>query len=545
MSNFLRNFSIQQRFLIIIVLVVAGLMVTAWLNYNNTKTKMIEGKQAAVQNVVDSANSLVSHYYELAQSGSLSLADAQQRALGAVGHLLYGTSGYLWVNDTDFTMLNHPLNPALNGTNIKQTQDPNGKYLFQEMVELTNRQQQGFVEYQWPKTANGDPLPKISYVRQFKPWKWVIGSGIYVEDVDAELNNLLLKMAFTLGIILALLLAVVITIIGSITKPLQSTVERLHQIASGDGDLTVMLANEGRDELTTLSLHFNQFVNKIRVLVVNVRGSVEQLVESVDGLSQMTQQTARNMESQHAETELVATAINEMSNAAGEIARNADQASSSANSANSEAVKSKEIVNTTSQSVNILANEMENTSNTINLLQTETENIGNVLGVIQGIAEQTNLLALNAAIEAARAGEQGRGFAVVADEVRALASKTQLSTQEINDMIVRLQQGSTQSCTAIESSMIKTRSTVEATHQVEATLDGIVATIQAINEMNAQIAVASEEQSAVTEEINRNVTNIAHLTESSRESTERAVEITATVANVGDTLRQQIAEFKV
>lgn len=546
MIRTLRQFSIRFRFAFIVGLVAAGFIFLTWLSYSTVEEKIMEGKQHALQNVLDAGQHLVSYYHDQAASGAMTQEEAQRRALGALRSMRYGENSgeYIWVNDLDLVMLMHPLNTSLEGTSVADFKDPNGKYLFREMKEVVARQGKGFVAYQWPREANGEPLNKLSFVTQFKPWGWMIGSGIYIEDVKHEMSALLFKLVSVLGGLLALLIGVIALLIQSIIQPLKHTLSRMDEIASGDGDLTVHLSTEGNDELALLSKRFNQFVDKIRALVVNVNQSVQQLVESANGLSQATEHSARNIQTQQSETELVATAMNEMSSAASEIARNADQASTHAHQANNEASNSRDIVLQTAKEVTALASNMENSAKAINSLKRETQNIDNVLSVIQGIAEQTNLLALNAAIEAARAGEQGRGFAVVADEVRALASKTQMSTKEINDMIQRLQQGASEAVSAIEDSAEKTEATVEATQRAETALDTVTAAIRTINEMNAQIAVASEEQSTVSEDVNRNVTNIAQLTTDSQEATDEVVTISRQVKEVGETLKRQISEFK-
>ena len=546
MIHLLRQFSIRFRFVFIVALVCAGLVFITWVSYSSMEHKLMEGKQIALQNVVDASHNLVAYYYKQFREGNLTEQEAKQRALSSLREMRYGAnaSEYIWVNDNSLVMLMHPLNPKLEGTSVADLRDPEGKYLFREMIKMVRAQGSGFVDYHWPRQANGKPLPKLSYVTEFEPWSWVMGSGIYIEDVAKEMAALLAKLLVALGVILVVLVGIISMLVQSITRPLRKTMVRLEEIASGDGDLTVHLNTEGNDELAALSKSFNRFVDKIRILIVNFNDSVQQLLESVHGLSQATDHSARNIQGQQSETELVATAMNEMSSAAGEIAGNADLASTHAHEANREASNSRDIVVKTSKEVASLAANMDASANAINLLRQETQNIDNVLSVIQGIAEQTNLLALNAAIEAARAGEQGRGFAVVADEVRALASKTQTSTKEINDMILRLQQGAAEAVSSIEDSVVKTHSTVKATRDAEAALDAVSVAIQTINDMNAQIAVASEEQSAVSEEINRNVTNIAQLTTDSHEATEEVVRIMGQVKSVSETLSRKIAEFK-
>ncbi|MEE2732919.1 MAG: methyl-accepting chemotaxis protein [Pseudomonadota bacterium] len=547
MISILRYFSIQFRFGVLVVLVCAGFMGITWVSYTTIEHKMMEGKKAALQNVVDAGQHLVAHYYDRFRSGEFSEAEAQQAALESLRFLRYGANGgeYIWVNDMGLTMLMHPLNPKLENTSVADLSDPNGKFLFREMKQLVSNQGSGFVGYFWPREKNGKPIRKLSFVTQFKPWHWIIGSGIYIEDVQQERNALMGKLAAILGVLLLVLIGIIFLLIQSITKPLKQTLHRMGEIASGDGDLTVHLTADGNDELASLSLRFNQFVDKIRDLIVNVDQSVKQLLDSVNGLSQATDHTARSIQSQQSETELVATAMNEMSSAASEIARNADQASTHAHEASREAAGSLDIVLQTSREVTALAGNMETSARAISLLKQETQNIDNVLNVIQGIAEQTNLLALNAAIEAARAGEQGRGFAVVADEVRALASKTQVSTKEINDMIQRLQQGASEAVAAMEDSVEKSQATVAATQKAEGALNTVTNAIQTINAMNAQVAVASEEQSSVSEEINRNVTNIAQLTVDCNEATEEVVNITQQVRQVGELLNRQVSEFKI
>jgi methyl-accepting chemotaxis protein len=330
-----------------------------------------------------------------------------------------------------------------------------------------------------------------------------------------------------------------------ITRPLSNAVEAMKDIAEGEGDLTARLDASGKDEIGQLATAFNGFISKMQALIREVTSSTSQLSAAAEEMSMITGETRNGVQRQQSETALVATAINEMSSTVHEVAQNAEVAASGANQADNQVEKGKQIVSLTVASIRKLASEVETAGTVIGQLEKDSESIGSVLEVIRGIAEQTNLLALNAAIEAARAGEQGRGFAVVADEVRNLASRTQESTQEIQEMIERLQKGSRDAVAAMEAGQEQAQQTVEKASQAEVSLNEISTAVAQINEMNAHIAEASRQQGQVVEEININIVNITEVADNSANGAEQLSTASQEMANLAVNLESQVSRFKI
>ena len=331
----------------------------------------------------------------------------------------------------------------------------------------------------------------------------------------------------------------------SIVTPIKRAAAAMHDIAEGEGDLTQRLDVTGKDEIADLAAGFNTFISQVQDLVGQVAGSTSQLASAAEEMSLIVDQTKNGIQQQSNETEQVATAMNEMVATVQEVARHADNAAQMAHQADSQALTGKSVVTRTVQAIEQLAEEVNKASDVIHGLERDSEAIGAVLDVIQGIAEQTNLLALNAAIEAARAGEQGRGFAVVADEVRNLASRTQSSTQEIQAMIERLQVGSRNAVTAMKKGTTQAEESVRQAADAGTSLEEITRAVTDISTMNAQIADASRQQGTVAEEINRNVNNITQVAEASANGTEEMARSSLALAELASSLQTMVSRFKI
>ncbi|MDE1358887.1 methyl-accepting chemotaxis protein [Vibrio aestuarianus] len=346
-------------------------------------------------------------------------------------------------------------------------------------------------------------------------------------------------VALVLGLVAAYLIAL------GITNPINRAAKAMAEIAHGDGDLTLRLDDSAKDEVGELARQFNHFVTKVHDTVVEANQVSQHLNSAAEQLSQVTEQTGNNIQRQQQETELVATAMNEMVATVQEVAHNASEAADATEAANKATINGQSIVESVVGGINQLLSDIEQTGQVLEKLEQQSVDIDTVLEVIRSIAEQTNLLALNAAIEAARAGEQGRGFAVVADEVRALASRTQQSTEEIQRIIEQLQQGAKQAVSVMQHSIDSTQTSVEQAEQAGASLHEITSTVDTINAMNIQIASAASEQVSVSDEINRNIANINDAVILTVDACEQSEHASQELKSLAQQLSQHMSHFKV
>jgi methyl-accepting chemotaxis protein len=330
-----------------------------------------------------------------------------------------------------------------------------------------------------------------------------------------------------------------------VIQPLNRLFSAMQDIAEGDGDLTQRLPENGNDEIFRVAAAFNLFVSKIQKALAHAGSSTSQLSSATDVLAKIARQSNESVNTQQLETHQVASAITQMAQAVKEISHNAAAATVAAQEANNEASVGKQVMLETGMAINTLASEVNEAARVINQLETESESIGSVLDVIRGIADQTNLLALNAAIEAARAGEQGRGFAVVADEVRTLASRTQESTSEIHHIIESLQTGTRNAAQVMNSGLSTTRETVEKAGRAGMALENIAASIATITTINMRIAEASEEHTRVAEDIDRRVERISQLSKTATRGSTETAQKSQELAHLGDELQGLVAQFKV
>ena len=357
---------------------------------------------------------------------------------------------------------------------------------------------------------------------------------------ETNSSRTLTVSAAVIALLLGIGAAIIIT--RQIVRPLHDTLEAAERIAAGD--LSRDLQVERSDELGQLQRSMQDMILSLRELIGHIRDGVTQIASAAEELSAVTEQTSAGVTSQKDETDQVATAMNEMTATVQEVARNAEQASHAANDADRQAREGEAAVTDAVQQMDRLAGEVQRSNEAVSHLRDESDKIGSVLDVIKAVAEQTNLLALNAAIEAARAGEAGRGFAVVADEVRGLAQRTQKSTEEIEALIGSLQQGSQQAAGLMDSSRSLTESTVELTRRAGSRLGEIASAVSAIQSMNQQIAAAAEQQTAVADEINRSVINVRDISEQTAAASEETAASSTELARLGNDLQIAVNRFR-
>ncbi|WP_147473276.1 methyl-accepting chemotaxis protein, partial [Pseudomonas coronafaciens] len=423
--------------------------------------------------------------------------------------------------------------------------DPDGFAVFNEMVTLVKSQGAGMVNYRWPKPGASEPVKKTSYVQLFQPWGWILGSGVYVDDVAAEFEAQLLSTGlFIAGIVLVMVLLLTL-IVRSIVRPLKAAVGAMADIASGESDLTRTLETHGKDEITELGTHFNAFVAKLRNVVSLLQNSSMALGKAASESGSNAEQAQNRSLQQSQQMDLVATAVNEVTYGVQDVAKNAEHAASEMRDAESRAQQGQINIDNSLRQIEHLSGTIGQAVDVMHNLSSESTKIGSVLEVISSIADQTNLLALNAAIEAARAGEQGRGFAVVADEVRLLAQRTQKSTAEIQAIIERLQTYSDAAVKVIGDSSRSSQLTIEQANQAGQSLTSISQALRNLNSLNASIASATLQQTHVVDDINQNVTQAAQLSQSTAMAAEQSTSASQHLRELSEELSALLKQFKV
>lgn len=381
---------------------------------------------------------------------------------------------------------------------------------------------------------------------------WKMGDVRGILEIRSDISNqvaanqaISMKIMAVLVLVLAVIIATMYYLYKIIVeRKLHKVTATIDRLAEGKGDLTIRLDATGSDEITDLAMSLNQFLDQHQNFIAGIAQVTDTLAGASSNMKSVIESTRSEILQQQTQTDMVATAINEMSATVQEVASSTAKAETTASHANDEANSGQTIVRDNITSIRSLADEVENATRVIQNLHTESENIGSVLDVIKGIAEQTNLLALNAAIEAARAGEQGRGFAVVADEVRTLASRTQQSTTEIQEMIERLQAGAQSAVEVMEKGRGAAEASVNQAAEAGESLNNITQSVRSISDINVQIATAAEEQTHVAEEINQNVTKINDIAKQTAVGAEKTAQAGSELTVIADLLQNSIKHFK-
>lgn len=541
----LRQITIRSRLYLLSAVIIGLLLIPFGLLIKDYQTDLMQAKQLQTQYLVESSLEILHYYHKKQLAGELTEQQAQQHAKEAIANQRYGNKDYFWINDLRPYMVMHPFSPHLDGNDLSQFMDPNGKKLFVEMAQIARQQGAGFVYYQWAKPNFELPVDKLSYVKLFEPWGWIIGTGVYIDDVQALLAERIQTVLTQLTIAALIMIALAYLIGRSITQPCLATLAAMEDIAKGEGDLTQQLDTQGNDELSRIARAFNQFTGKIRQIVQELTPITSDVTGHAQALTQVAQSSSQKALQQQQSVDTVAAAMNELHASNQEVANAAHNAASAAQTASHKGQEGSQVISKASGYMSELSQRLTETEQNTQILTKESEEVGKILDVIRAIAEQTNLLALNAAIEAARAGEQGRGFAVVADEVRTLATRTQTSTDEIEQIVGSLQHRAK----ALSHSMTQTQQQSQATQEqaslAQQMLNEIDQQVKVIVSLNQHIAEASAQQTTATDEINHNLSQIAEHSTQAATQAEQVATASQQLSDSGQQLKQSIGHFKV
>ena len=506
------SLTVARRLALMLLVALAGMVLLALAALYENRDDMREGYARNVRSQIELATGVLAHFHGLEQAGALGREAAQQAAKETLRGLRYQNNEYFFVLDLELNMLMHPLRPSLEGK-LADLRDSAGKHFVREMVTLARAQGQGFVDYTWPRSgvATDPAQPKISYVKAFPAWGWVVGSGVYVDDIDAAFQDAALRFGALVAVVLVLLVLIGVWVIRGVTGALGGEPAYAGAIMkrAAAGDLAVEVAQRGRGD--SLLGNLSTMLAQLRAMIGAIGGSAARLGASAREIHAVSRSVSEASVSQTGATASIAAAIEEMTVSIEQIsdsARLAEQHSSTAAGLADEGAGKAERA---AREMQAIAARVGDAAQKIQQLVARADEVGTIANVIKEIAGQTNLLALNAAIEAARAGEQGRGFAVVADEVRGLAERTAVATVQIEKVIEGIQN--------------ETRATVGAMAEVSSQVDGGVALVDDATdslhrirstagealERIREVAYATGEQSSASTEIARQVQTITEM----------------------------------
>jgi len=652
--------------------VLVTVMVFAFL-LPRIETMMMDAKIEKSKELIQVAYAAIKDYDAKVQTNVMTQAEAQQQAKDKLRALRYAADDYFWVNDLDGKMLMHPVKPEMEGNNFIDAKDAGGKKYIAAFVAMCKEEGEGHVDYTWTKSGATAPSPKISYVKLYAPWGWVIGTGIYVDDVEEAVASIRNTILAALLLISILMIAAGVMLARLITKPLQRGMVMMQELSRGV--LRTRLHLTTRDEIGELARNMDTFADTLKTITgtmdqvadgnveldvqklsaedeiapslisiiatlkaliaearmlttaavegqlstrgraENFHGGYKEIVEGVNKtldavilpvkegsevlavmatgdlrvrmtgqykgdhqliknsinqlgdsltktlgevheavaatasasseISSSTEQMAAGAQEQTQQAAEVASAVDEMSKTILDTTKNAGEAANAARQAGVSAKEGGRVVLETMQGMGRIAEVVKQSAATVQALGQSSDQIGEIVQVIDDIADQTNLLALNAAIEAARAGEQGRGFAVVADEVRKLAERTTKATKEIAVMIRKIQHDTTGAVESMNRGTIEVEKGRHLAEQSSTSLAEIIAGAEKVVDVVTQVAAASEEQSSASEQISKNIEAISSVTQESAAGTQQIARAAEDLNRLTSNLQELLGHFQI
>jgi len=501
--------------LILGVLCLAGISI--YDAYHTREMRLAERK-GDLKHASEIALSVVKTFGDQAAAGSMPLAEAQKRAMDSIRNMRYGEDGYFTILNSQPTVLMHPTKPELNGKDAGSYRDPDGAYLFRDMVAVIKRDGAGFTAYAFPKPGANEASPKIAYNVTYQPWDWILNTGVYVDDVDAAFRSSLYQSLGILAVLAAALSAVVVLLNRGILRSLGGEPSYAAEIANriADNDLTAVVKT-APDDRSSLLFSMKRMQAQLTQTIGTIKVSADSIVTATHQIAAGNQDLSQRTEEQAASLEETAASMEQLTST---VTQNADNASQ----ANQLAVQAAQVAEQGGTVVSRVVETMEG-------INASSDRIASIVGIIEGIAFQTNILALNAAVEAARAGEQGRGFAVVASEVRSLAQRSSAAAKEIKDLI--------------HDSVERVRAGASHVQEAGATMREITHEIRRVTDIMAEITAASQEQSKGIGQVNHAVTQMDEVTQQNAALVEEAAAAASSLESQASDLIAAVSMFRL
>ena len=548
----MKNLKLAYKILGLSVVIIVAFTLTIGFVYLQVRKNLFHDRQEMVKELVNTSWGVVEHYAKLAQNGSMTIEQAKEAAKDAIRATRYDGNNYFWIQDLAGTMIMHPITPELEGQNKSNDKDPNGKPFFAEMSRIAKSQGEGFVDYVWKKPGAADPVAKTSFVKLVPAWNWVIGSGAYLDDIQAELNVIFYRTVFSLVAAIAIVMAMVYFISRSITLPLGQTVNMIQRIKSGDftgrlgmerkdevgqlataldamahslkanADIAEEIANGNLNVKVSLASEQDQLGLSLQKMTDNLNNILAQIQSAGDQINSASGQVADSSQTLSQGATESAAALEEISSSISEMTAQTKTSAENATKANQLATEASSAAEKGGQQMNSMVAAMSE-------INEAGQNISKIIKVIDEIAFQTNLLALNAAVEAARAGQHGKGFAVVAEEVRNLAARSAKAASETAELI--------------KGSVEKTRNGTHIAEQTSSALQEIVSAITKVTDLVSEIAAASSEQAQGINQINQGLGQVDQSVQANTATAEESAAASEELSSQAEQLKHMLSYF--
>lgn len=509
------TFTIGKKLAVLTACAALGIALLITFFFITERSLVLEERKSSVQQAVDAAHNIMVYNQGLVSKGVLSEEDAKRNAMEAIKSFRYGENEYFWIQDMQPRMVMHPIKPELDGKDLSQAKDPTGKFLFNEFVSTVKNGGGGFVYYMWPKPGSKVDVQKVSYVKGFAAWGWVVGSGVYLDVVNTLVWGRSIGFLIAALLIVGALIVICVFIARSITRPMNHAIKVAQSVAAGD--LSTIIHVENGNETGKLMQALKDMNASLLDTVRQVRTGTDTIATASSQIAAGNQDLSSRTEMQASSLQQTAASMEELTSTVKQNADNARQANQMAQSASEVAVKGGQVV---AQVVD-----------TMGSINTSSKKIVDIISVIDSIAFQTNILALNAAVEAARAGEQGRGFAVVATEVRSLAQRSASAAKEIKALI--------------DDSVGKVNTGSQLVAQAGSTMEQIVSSIRRVTDIMGEITAASHEQTLGIEQVNQAISQMDGVTQQNAALVEEAAAAAQALQDQAGSLAEVVSIFKV